>query len=135
MGIDSAGLVALGYGPLAARSWRPWWGPRPTSSARCSTWPSTAAQHAVEALQSAGLSDAQISAVADQAAAVITSSDPDPALAQRHAVDPLMADLGSSVVIDLGTQFATAHPLSSSDLEIGTIDPAAARASSYTCLA
>jgi hypothetical protein len=131
---DQAGLVALSYGPLAVRLLGPVVAAAPDQLRPVLDLALDRAQHAVEALQSAGMTEAQIDEVADRAETVLTSSDPDPVLAQEQAAALLLADLGSTAVTSLGAQFSAAHPLSSSDLQIGTIEPAAARAAAFTCL-
>jgi hypothetical protein len=133
--VADSGQAALSYGPLAARLLAPLVAEAPDQLQPVLGRFLSRAQAAVAALQAAGLDDAQIGQLADQADAVLTSSDPDPVLAQQQVTATLQAALGADTVQSVGTAFVAAHPLGPDDLQVEAIDPAAARAAGYSCLA
>jgi hypothetical protein len=130
----AAGLPALTFGPLVVRQVTGLQPSAPTELARQFGPALEQAQAAVDAVQAAGLTPADVDALADAAADQLAGEDPDPALVEQRLVELLRDRLGADATVALAASFGTDHPTEAAVFDLGDASDEVAAASGYGCL-
>jgi hypothetical protein len=124
----------LAYGPLADRTIRSSASSAPIELARQLEAAAGQSAAAVDALRAAGLTPADVDALADAMADQLGSDNPDQVQAEQRVVDLLRDRLTEDGLVALAASFDRDHPTVAAVFDLGDVSDVVATSSGYGCL-